>query len=57
MEGLDVPREGIDSVSHRQVFREEIRNAIREAIFSWKLNPGANCRHLLTASGQATPLP
>ena len=40
MEGLDVPREGIDSVSHRQVFREEIRNAIREAIFSGKLNPG-----------------
>ena len=39
MEGLDVPREGIDSVSHRQVFREEIRNAIREAIFSGKLNP------------------
>ena len=36
MEGLDVPREGIDSVSHRQVFREEIRNAIREAIFSGK---------------------
>ena len=32
MEGLDVPREGIDSVSHRQVFRE--------AIFSGKLNPG-----------------
>ena len=40
MEGLDVPREGVDSVSHRQVFREEIRNAIREAIFSGKLNPG-----------------
>ena len=35
-----MPREGIDSVSHRQVFREEIRNAIREAIFSGKLNPG-----------------
>ena len=31
-----MPREGIDSVSHR----EEIRNAIREAIFSGKLNPG-----------------
>ncbi len=40
MEGLDVPREGIDSVSHRQVFREEIRNAIREAIFSGKLKSG-----------------
>ena len=35
-----MPREGIDSVSHRQVFREEIRNAIREAIFSGKLIPG-----------------
>ncbi len=35
-----MPREGIDSVSHRQVFREEIRNAIREAIFSGMLNPG-----------------
>ena len=34
-----MPREGIDSVSHRQVFRE-VRNAIREAIFSGKLNPG-----------------
>ena len=40
MEGLDVPRAGADSVSHRQVFREEIRNAIREAIFSGELNPG-----------------
>ena len=27
-------------VSHRKVFREEIRNAIREAIFSGELNPG-----------------
>lgn len=35
-----MPREGIDSVSHRQVFREEIRNAIREAIFSWEAEPG-----------------
>ena len=26
--------------SHRKVFREEIRNAIREAIFSGELNPG-----------------
>ena len=41
MEGLDVPREGVDSVSHRQVFREEIRNAIREAIFSGKFLPQA----------------
>lgn len=28
------------SESHRKVFREEIRNAIREAIFSGKLSPG-----------------
>ena len=27
-------------VSHRKVFREEIRNAIREAIFSGDLKPG-----------------
>ena len=25
---------------HRKVFREEIRNAIRDAIFAGKLNPG-----------------
>ena len=35
-----MPRAGADSASHRQVFREEIRNAIREAIFSGELNPG-----------------
>ncbi len=38
--GIGCAERGIDSVSHRQVFREEIRNAIREAIFSGKLNPG-----------------
>lgn len=27
-------------ISHRKVFREEIRNAIREAIFSGELSPG-----------------
>ena len=27
-------------ISHRKVFREEIRNAIREAIFAGELNPG-----------------
>ena len=35
-----MPREEVASASHRQVFREEIRNAIREAIFSGELNPG-----------------
>ena len=35
-----MPREVVASASHRQVFREEIRNAIREAIFSGELNPG-----------------
>ena len=30
----------IMETSHRKVFREEIRNAIREAIFSGELNPG-----------------
>ena len=40
MEGWDMPREEVASASHRQVFREEIRNAIREAIFSGELNPG-----------------
>ena len=35
-----MPRETAVSASHRQVFREEIRNAIREAIFSGELNPG-----------------
>lgn len=35
-----MPREAVEPGSHRQVFREEIRNAIREAIFSGKLNPG-----------------
>lgn len=29
-----------DQLSHRKVFREEIRNAIREAIFAGALNPG-----------------
>lgn len=29
-----------DASPHRQVFREEIRNAIREAIFSGELKPG-----------------
>ena len=35
-----MPREEVASASHRQVFREEIRNAIRESIFSGELNPG-----------------
>ena len=35
-----MPREEVASASPRQVFREEIRNAIREAIFSGELNPG-----------------
>ena len=35
-----MPREEVASASHRQVFREEIRNAIREAFFSGELNPG-----------------
>ena len=35
-----MPREEVASASHRQVFREEIRNAIRDAIFSGELNPG-----------------
>lgn len=29
-----------DGLSHRKVFREEIRNAIREAIFAGELHPG-----------------
>ena len=35
-----MPREAAAPVSHRQVFREEIRNAIREAIFAGELKPG-----------------
>ena len=35
-----MPREAAAPVSRRQVFREEIRNAIREAIFAGELKPG-----------------
>ncbi len=37
--GSEMDKEAMGT-SHRKVFREEIRNAIREAIFSGELNPG-----------------
>lgn len=33
-------KSGIAEIQHRKVFREEIRNAIREAIFAGELKPG-----------------